>query len=490
MTIAIRLRTAENVPVSSASELCAPAFALLLAVGAAFRFWSLATRPGWQYDEGVYTGVASNLLLHGTINEHITYGAQWAPDLYQPPFYFIVLARWFSLVGSGIYEARVLGVLCSLCTLTLLFRLLWRLHGPGAALFAMVPITFDGWLLYIQRISYMENMLLLLVTAGMLLYQRALDAPVWWRFAIAGGVLGFAAAFKYTGVYVIATVLLSWLIQRRGHKGHMLLFGSALITLGVCSALEIHWFDIPGHDWFIQQTMVQIRRVLGLQSSGGTLTSPSKGLHLLLAEYKVFVPSFGIAVLAITTALRRLLRCYRTRGWEPVKDNALLFAWMSAGVVIFGFSSLRFPQYFALILVPMYAFFWTEAKQWQWDSRILSGISAAAALAGVLSFWGRVGAYDDNVFEEAQQYAATSIPANTVVVADEAVGDLIQQRYCREQQADPCAGYATYAITWDTYLQTSWQLGDAAYHQMMAGALKIKSWTGFNGTVTVWKLAQ
>jgi 4-amino-4-deoxy-L-arabinose transferase-like glycosyltransferase len=456
--------------------------------GAALRFWSLATKPGWQYDEGVYTGVAINLLRHGTLNEHITYGAQWSPDLYQPPFYFIVLARWFALTGPSIYHARVLGVLCSLGSLTLMWRLLARLHGAGAALFAIIPITFDGWLLYVQRISYMENVLLLLVTAGMLLYQRALDAPSWWQFALAGGVLGFAIAFKYTGIYVIATVLLSWLIQRREHKGHMWLLGSALIVLGLCILLEIGWFDIPGHDWFIQQTMVQIRRVLGLQSSGGTLTSPTKGLHLLLAQYKVFVPSFIVAVLAAATALRRLWRCYRERNWNPLRGNALLFAWLASGVVIFGFSSLRFPQYFALVLVPMYAFFWTEVRRWHWNRHVLGVICVVSCLGGLLSFWGRVGAYDDNVFAQAQQYAATSIPANAVVVADEAVGDLISQSYCREQQADPCVGHATYAITWDTYLQTSWELGDPAFHQLMTGAVKLRSWTGFNGTVTVWRL--
>ena len=77
------------------------AFAAVLAIGAALRLWSLAARPGWQYDETVYTDVASNLLLRGQVAEHITYGAPWSPDLYQPPFYFIVLARWFAVVGPS-----------------------------------------------------------------------------------------------------------------------------------------------------------------------------------------------------------------------------------------------------------------------------------------------------------------------------------------------------------------------------------------------------
>ena len=208
-------------PVSEESphlRLLTAAFGIVLLGGALFRFWSLSSRPGWQYDEGVYTGVAANLLQHGTVNEHITYGAPWAPDLYQPPFYFIVLARWFALTGVSIYHARIFGVLCALAGLTLLWRLLVRVHGPQVGLYAMVPIVFDGWLMYVQRISYMENMLLLLVVAGMLLYQRALDTPSWWRFAAAGVVLGFAAAFKYTGVYVIGAVLLCWLITKRAHR--------------------------------------------------------------------------------------------------------------------------------------------------------------------------------------------------------------------------------------------------------------------------------
>ena len=296
------------------------AFAAVLAIGAALRFWSLAARPGWQYDETVYTDVASNLLLRGQVAEHITYGAPWSPDLYQPPFYFIVLARWFAVVGPSIYHARILGVACSLVTLTVFWRLLARLHGDQIALVAMIPIVFDGWLLYVQRVSYIENMLLALITCGMLLYQRALDgrhAGSLARFALAGAVLGFAVVFKYTGVYVVVAVLLVWLIYRHDHLGHLMLLSVALTVAAVFLMVEIKVYDAPGHDWWVQETMVQVRRVFALQSSGGTLTSPAKALHLLAAEYKVFIPSFLVAMAAFTVGLRRLWQCYRARDWAP-----------------------------------------------------------------------------------------------------------------------------------------------------------------------------
>jgi hypothetical protein len=74
------------------------------------------------------------------------------------------------------------------------------------------------------------------------------------------------------------------------------------------------------------------------------------------------------------------------------------------------------------------------------------------------------------------------------VLADETTGDLISQPYCREQSTEACLGVATYAITWDTYLQSTATLADEDYKKMMKGAVRVKSWTGFNGTITVWRL--
>ena len=247
-------------------------------------------------------------------------------------------------------------------------------------------------------------------------------------------------------------------------------------------------YDSPGHDWFIQQTLVQVRRVLGLQQSGGTLTSPTKALHLLLAEYRVFLPSFAIAVASFVIAAERLLACYRERNWGPAPGQRAAVLLARRGVVVFGFSSLRFPQYFALILVPMYAYLWTEVWYWNRSLRVITVAAGIAVLAGLGSFWLRVGTYDDNVFAEVQHYAATSIPRTAVVIADEAVGDLISQPYCREQdeRAVRCTRPPTRSPGPPT-CRSSFQLGDPAFHELMRGAVPVKSFTGFNGTVTVWK---
>jgi 4-amino-4-deoxy-L-arabinose transferase-like glycosyltransferase len=471
--------------------LSALVFVAILIAGTGLRLWHLSVSPAWQWDEAVYYRVSMNV-QHGVLSEHHTVlpasAVNREPFLYQPPFYFLLLSRWFSIIGASIYHARILGAILTATMQVVLFRLLWKIHGSGVALFAIIPVIFDGWLMYIERVSYMENALMLLIAVGFLLYQRALEQPSWQRFAMAGAVIGFAGIFKQTGAYVLLAVLFCWLVTRRAHKGHLVLLGVAVVVIVAYVAVMIRLFDPPGYDWYIGQSLTQVRRVLALQHSGGTLTSPGGVLHLLAAQYKFFIPSVLVAIAAFLTVTRRVLQCYRARNWEPAQENALLFSWLMTGIVVFGLSSLKFPQYFALILIPAYCFFWTEVTGWDWRLAWKSTVLTAAAVAGLGSFLLTVPVFSVNTLAQVQRYAATQIPANDPVVTEQSIGDLIQQRWCTVEVATPCLGLAKYAITWRTYLQSSFNEGNAAFHELMVGAVPVKSFSGAVGTATVWKL--
>ena len=458
-------------------------FLVAFAIGIAVRLWRLGISPAWQWDEAVYWRVSVNM-QHGSLAEHALYGVPWEPFLYQPPIYFDIESRWFDLVGASIYHARIFGVLCTAVMQVLLFRLLWRLKGPRTALFAVFPVVFDGWLLYIERVSYIENALMILVVLGLLLYQRALDMPHWRRFLLAGMALGAAASFKQTGAYVVVAALLCWLIVRREHKGHFVLLGGAALVIAAYLLIMAHSYD----PWFVDQSLVQVRRVLGLQQSGGTLTSPGGALHLLTQQYKYFVPSLLLAGWSLCIALKRTWQCYRARNWAPVQGNALLFAWFVTGVVVFGASSLKFPQYFVLILLPAYCYLWTELASWRVGTRWHKYWPAAAAVVGLGSFLLTVPVFNANSLEEVQAYAASDIPANAIVVTEQSIGDLINQRWCTVEKADACVGSATYAITWQTYLQSSFSEGNISFDKLMKGATRVTSFGGAAGTATVWKL--
>jgi 4-amino-4-deoxy-L-arabinose transferase-like glycosyltransferase len=473
-------------PSGPVKSLVAIFFAVVVA-GVSIRLWRLGTSPAWQWDEAVYWLVSSNV-QHRALSEHSVYGLPWEPFLYQPPVFFLLEARWFDLVGSSIYHARLLGVGCTAVMQVLLFGLIKRLHGLRVALFTLVPVIFDGWLLYIERVSYIENALMILVVLGLLLYARALDSHSVWPFLLAGLALGSAASFKQTGAYVVVAVLLCWLIVRRQHRGHLVLLGGALLVIAAYVSLMVVKYDAPGHPFFLDQSLVQVRRVLGLQQSGGTLTSPGGALHLLTQQYKYFAPSLLLAACGIAIALRRTWQCYRARSWEPAQPNAVLYAWLVTGVVVFGASSLKFPQYFVLILLPAYCLFWTELARWDLDQWWKGFWPIAAAVIGTLSFLLTIPVFNVNSLAEVQAYAADRIPASAIVVTEQSIGDLISQRWCAVEKADACLGHATYAITWKTYLQSSFNEGDAAFKKLIAGATPVTSFSGAVGTATVWKL--
>ncbi len=81
------------------------------------------------------------------------------------------------------------------------------------------------------------------------------------------------------------------------------------------------------------------------------------------------------------------------------------------------------------------------------------------------------------------------------MVTEQSIGDLIQQPWCTVEVATACAGRASsaiapaqYAITWRTYLQSSFQQGNADFRRLMKNAVPVKVFRGAVGTATVWKL--
>jgi 4-amino-4-deoxy-L-arabinose transferase-like glycosyltransferase/glycosyltransferase involved in cell wall biosynthesis/putative flippase GtrA len=465
---------------------------LALALGALVRLWQLGGKPGWQSDETVYVSIGSNVATHGTLNEHLQYGAAWTPFLYHPPFYFVLLGNWFKLFGAGVLQARTLAVLMSLVAFAVLFRLLWKIHGPQVALMATAVMIFDGWLLFSQRVSYIENTLMVLVVAAVLTYQRALENPTGTRFFLAGLVFGCAAIFKHTGAPVICTAFLCWLITRREHRKHLLLLTAFGLVVAAYVAGMIVLFDIGHHQWYLEQTIIQLERVTGLRASRGTLTSPMQFLYLASHQYDVFVPSLLVAVASFVTIVTRVIQCVRARSWRPLGRNILLFSWAVSQMIVFGISSLRFQQYFALILIPMYCYVWTEAAMF-FRARgrgmaVVAGLTMAVAIAGGLgSFALRVALRHDNVLQQVKHYAATSIPRQSIVVTEEEIGDEIKQNWCAVTIVGKCRFKATYAITYKTYLQAN-PPSDPALASMMEGAVPVKTFTGFKEIVTVWKL--
>jgi 4-amino-4-deoxy-L-arabinose transferase-like glycosyltransferase len=472
---------------------CLASFFFVLSLATALRLWDIGNRPGWQADEPVYASVARNILLHGTLNDHIQYAEGWSPFLYHPPFYVLLLSQWFKVFGAGVPQARELSAVSSVVMFALLYWLIARLHNSVTAIFTLIFVMLDGWLIFIERISYIENTLMIFVVASFLTYQWAMRSPSAGRFIGVGALLGFTAIFKHTGFYVLPAVALHYAVTRQEGRKHLLLASTAAAVIGLYVAGMIWLFDIGRERWYLAQTLIQIQRVLGLRQSRGTLGSPLKFLYLVSHQYAVFVPSLVVAVAGVALLCRRSIQCLRRRSWEPVRSNSILYCWSVAGIVVFGVSQLHFPQYFALMLIPVYCFLWTELAQNARALRSGRAIIAAVILplvlsASIWSFYSRVVARNDNVLLQVKRYVERHIPRTDTLITEEQIADEILQPWCSVARAGACRIVAPYAITYKTYLEPVAPAGDRAFFVIMRGATRLKTFVGFKETITVWKL--
>ena len=108
-----------------------------------------------------------------------------------------------------------------------------------------------------------------------------------------------------------------------------------------------------------------------------------------------------------------------------------------------------------------------EEALWPWPSP-----------PGLGSFALTVPTFSVNTLAQVQQYAATQIPADSIVVTEQNIGDLIQQSGARSSAAAAMPQRSTVRDTWRTYLQSSFTEGDTAFHKLMTGATPIKSFRG------------
>jgi 4-amino-4-deoxy-L-arabinose transferase-like glycosyltransferase len=467
----------------------------VLIVGVAVRLYNVGNMPEWQLDEITYWSIGRQLVLYHSLNVPLAYQQVWQPFVYHPPFYLWLLADWYHMVGVGITQSRVLGVVSEMFAFGLLSRLLARLYGIHAAAFATTLMVFDGWMLYVGRISYIENTCLVIMMTGLLLFARAMRTGTMPSYFLAGAVIGFAGVYNNDAAYLVPVIVLHWLMSgRRDTREHVAAVASALAMFVLYAALMSILFTVSGKNWWWHDTYVQLRRVTGGQASAGTVSNPMQVFTLITKQYALFLPSLSLTLASAFILMRRLAYCARLRDWSPLGPERLLPAWTITALVIFGGAGLHFSQYFVMFLLPAYSYLWVN--MWPWLA-----VRPRATIAAVMSAVVLVGCgtavlrlrQDSNAFRSFQQYAATQIPKNDLVIAGTA-GDplayLVNQRWCSPSTtiSPECFGNASYLITWRTYLQPANPLNLWQLTVLLAASKDVATFHQFSGSITVCKI--
>jgi hypothetical protein len=456
----------------------------ILSVAAFLRLWSIGTRPGFDWDEPVYAAVGRSVAGGHGIYAKPSSGVGQGLYLFHPPFHFELLGAWFALVGSGIAQARVLTALASLLTLALLYVLLRRRWGAWALGPAAVLAT-DGWLVFTNRVSWIENIMMVLAVGGLLVYDRALRSGRMRSFAAAGLLLGGAAVYKHVGIYVLVAVLLHWVLvareRRREHRVLALAAGSVIVAyiLGAILLTLSH-----GGDAFLSDSAVQLQRLTGHKASRGSIGGGAT-LSALTGPYKVFALTLGLSAAGALVVAWRAAQALRRRSISAIPDP-LLFCWAASALVCFAALKLKMGHYFMMVELPLLLVLAAELRPRLRDRRRLAlGLLAVALAANMMTFTLRFADRHDNALGAVAAYAAHDLPPGALVLTEESVGSIIGQPYCKLTKVSACAGQAQYLMIYRSLTQAPPAI--AQLDGLLRYATPLRTFTGFKERITVYR---
>lgn len=425
------------------------AVAALLLAAAALRLWDVGGRPGFEWDEPVYADIGASVASGDGLHLKSSEGVAGAPYLFHPPLHFLLLGGWFRIAGDGVAQARVVAAFASLAVLCLLYVLMRR-RWSSWALIPFALLAVDGWLVFSNRIGQIENAMLVLGVAGMVLYDQALRTSRTRWFVAAGVTLGATCVYKHIGAYLLVAVAVSWLVVRSRHRGHAALFAAAALVVAAYLAAMTAIFRAD----FLDATIVQLERLTGHKEARGSIGDPGQALDALAGPYSIYAPTLALCFAAGLLLIRRTAALVR----GGAVADPLLFGWAAAAVVSFAALGLKMGHYFMLVEIPLYLFLASELLV---AARRLAPRPAvvAVAAAGLLvvanlgAVAERVILRSDNALAAMQRYAGDSLPPRALVLTEEPVGTMIRQPYCKFHRVGSCGSRVGYVVLYHSFTQ-------------------------------------
>lgn len=140
-----------------------------------------------------------------------------------PPLYYWMLHGWMSVFGDSDAAVRALAGVCSVVTLPLAYLAGRRLGGRDVGILALVVFALNPFAIRYATEARMYALVMLLVLAGFLLVDRALEQP---RIATLIGIGGVTALLLYAhywsmwllGAVATLLVVVAWR-DRAGDRG-------------------------------------------------------------------------------------------------------------------------------------------------------------------------------------------------------------------------------------------------------------------------------
>lgn len=345
---------------------------LAIALGIALRLWNAFYQPDLWLDEVFSAKLAESPLLDLLL-------AVPRFDTH-PPLYYVQLHFW-SLLSTGDVWMLLNSVLFDLLVILSLARLVGRVHGAGAglwaaAIYAVLPLS----VLFAENLRMYAMFFLLAVWLWYLLERRVAEGGASGRARLATILLGLAATLTHgLGFFVVFVIYLQAFVRtwRSGRDGGprpalMLMVNYVPVALASLYSLGIGSF----------------RQTEGLAA----LDLGAVGIHLTIAIFGMEAPApFVVGYIGFVLLLVPPLFLPASRsvvGWLVLLPFAVLLLLSLTVKTVFMYRTLGlFSPFLAIALGLFFADGWREAtRSVQALSVLVLVVFATAALNSSISF--------------------------------------------------------------------------------------------------------
>jgi hypothetical protein len=270
-------------------------------------------------------------------------------------------------------------------------------------------------------------------------------------------------------------------------------------TIAACFMLYLSYMLIIYKDAFVRQTMSQIFRSSGAVTARGVV-SPQDVITALVGQYHVFAFTVFLCAASLAWLAIDIIRSIRLRDPSWLRRYSIEASWIIAGIVVFIAVQIKFPNYFIYLMIPLLVYLGMRirdvASGWlaagPRHPRLLRiGLIALLALAVAFdlgAFYLRIVNQSDNALLQVANYVTANVPASDTVLADEPVGVMIPQPYCKLESASTCPD-VKWIVTYTSLTQKlPTQASDPQLYVLLHGAEKVVVFYGFKETITVYRV--
>lgn len=215
---------------------------LLILLAAPLLLIDLDRRPAAWFDEGYKMNAAYTLAEYGVYGT-LTYDGfvPFDPGTSSGPIDLGLTALAFRIFGVGLVQARLVSALFGLVSVFILYRLAEHLYGQRAAFgTAAVAVFFPALggvnFIGLSRQVLSEAAAVALILAGLLVWLRQFQKPVWWKSLGAGLLIGLGLLSK-TQIAVALVPALFVVVVVRVRWGHQNLSRESMILIAILATI-------------------------------------------------------------------------------------------------------------------------------------------------------------------------------------------------------------------------------------------------------------